>query len=159
MKKSLVTLTIAAGLVAGSIGGVALAGGHEKHPAVKARQASMQLYAHYLGTLGAMAKGKVEYDAARADAAAKSLQAVVGIDKSAMWPQGTDNGSLPGQTSALPTIWTTYPAIAEKGKALSTVSAKMAEAAGQGLDSLRGAIGEVGGACGACHKAFRAPSN
>lgn len=157
MKKSLVTLTIAAGLVAGSVGGVALAGGHDKHPAVKARQASMQLYAHYLGALGAMAKGKVEYNAEAADAAAKSLHAVVGLDKSAMWPRGTDNESLPGQTGALPSIWTTYPAVAEKGKALADASANMAQAAGQGLDSLRGAMGAVGGACGACHKAFRAP--
>ncbi|MGB0504700.1 MAG: c-type cytochrome [Pikeienuella sp.] len=159
MRKSLVTLTVAAGIITGAVGGAALAGGHEKHPAVKARQASMQLYAHYLGQLGAMAKGKVEYNAEKADTVAKSLNAVVGLDKSAMWPQGTSNADLPGQTSALPEIWSTYPAVAEKGKALADASAQMASAAGQGLDSLRGAIGGVGAACGACHKAFRAPAN
>ena len=33
----------------------------------------------------------------------------------------------------------------------------MQAAAGTGLDGLKTAMGEVGGACGGCHKAFRVP--
>lgn len=124
-------------------------------PAIKARQALMQLYAFNLGQLGAMAKGEVEYDSAAAQAAADNLLAAASMNQMAMWPQGSDNVAMAGKTDALPAIWTTYPAIVEKGKALTEASANMAKMAGVDLASLRGAIGGVGGSCGGCHKAYR----
>lgn len=123
--------------------------------AVKARKAVMTLYAHYIGVLGGMAKGQVEYDAEKASAAAGSLAAMAKVDQSRMWPQGSSTDELGDATAALPTIWTTYPAIMEKAKGMTDASAAMAAAAGGGLDSLRGAMGDLGGACGACHKDFR----
>lgn len=127
--------------------------------AVKARKAAMQLYAHYLGQLGAMAKGEVEYDAEKAGSMAASLAAVTSLDQSAMWPQGSDNGVLGDETGALPNIWTTFPAIVEKSTALTNATAAMKDAAGQDLASLQAAMGPVGGACGACHKEFRQADN
>jgi len=44
-------------------------------PAIKARQAQMQLYGFNLGTLGAMAQEKMPYDAAVASVAAKKSRA------------------------------------------------------------------------------------
>ncbi|MCP5085616.1 MAG: cytochrome c [Rhodobacteraceae bacterium] len=123
--------------------------------AIKARQGVMQIYAQNLGILGAMAKGTAEYNAEAASTAAGNLMTMMSIDQSAMWPQGTDNASMPAKTGALPEIWTTYPAIAEKGKALADAVAAMNEAAGTDLASLQGAIGTVGGACGGCHKVYR----
>ena len=71
------------------------------------------------------------------------------------WPQGSDNASVKG-TRALPAAWEKWPDIATKGQALSTAAADLAAVAGNDLDSLRGAIGAVGGACGGCHKPYRA---
>ncbi len=135
--------------------GVAGADGHLAG-AVKARQALMQIYAFNIGQLGAMAKGEVAYDAKTAAVAAANLATAATINQGAMWQQGSDNGAMGDKTRALPEIWTTYPAIAEKGKALNEAVGALAKVAGTDLAGLRSAIGGVGKACGGCHKQFRA---
>ena len=135
-------------------GGAAFAA--DKDPGVKARQALMQLYAHYLGQLGAMAKGQVDYDAEKASNAANSLSALMGVSQQAMWAPGTDRETLGDQTGALQVLWTTFPAVLDKSKAGAEASANMAAVAGNGLDAVRGAIGDVGKSCGGCHELYRA---
>ncbi|MGR3662014.1 MAG: cytochrome c [Paracoccaceae bacterium] len=122
--------------------------------AIKARQAHMQLNAHNLGILGAMAQGKTEYDADAAKAAADNLAALANFDQGSYWPQGSDSTTNEG-TRALPEIWTGYPDILSKVDALAAASTTMQTAAGESLEDLQGAMGGVGGACGACHKAYR----
>lgn len=124
--------------------------------AIKARKAVMQLYAYSLGALGGMAKGKVEYNAEAAQAAADNLVKAASINQSSMWPEGSDSTAMPDMTRAKVEIWKTYPEVAEKGKALVVAADAMAAAAGKDLASLQGAIGAVGGSCGGCHKPFRA---
>lgn len=152
--------TTAMALTILAAGGTALADNHGKNPAVKARQALMQVYSHYIGTLGAMAKGNIEYDAEKAAAAAKSLHVIsTEADQSGMWPAETSNAELGDQTRALPAIWSTYPAVMEKSKAMNEATAAMVEAAGVDLDSLRGAMKPLGDSCGGCHKDFRQPKD
>ncbi len=127
--------------------------------AVKARKALMQVYSHYLGTLGGMAKGEIEYDAEAAGAAAASLAALSGLDQSNLWPQGSDNVALGEATRALPAIWTTYPAVTESGEAFGKAAAAMAEVAGTDLASLQAAMKDLGASCGGCHKSYRQPNN
>ena len=127
------------------------------NPAIKARQALMQLYVFNISQLGAMAKGKVEYDSAAATAAANNLLAAATMNQSAMWPPGTDNDAMFGETRALPTLWSTFPAVMEKSKGLEEAAANMAAMAGKDLASLQGAMGALGASCAACHKAYRQP--
>lgn len=126
--------------------------------AIKARKAQMQLYAFNLGALGAMAKGAVDYDAEAASKAAASLAMLTKLDQSRMWPEGSDEMNVDG-TRALPDIWDNLPDVMAKGAALSQAAAQMETAAGSSLDELRANMGAVGGACGACHKVYRAPEN
>lgn len=126
--------------------------------AVKARQAQMTLYAFNLGLLGGMAKGQIDYDAEKAQAAASGIVAVSGLDASRMWLPGTDNTAFEN-TRALPAIWADGSDIGAKAMQLSVAASAMDAAAGQGLDALRGAMGGLGDACGSCHKAYRAPKN
>ncbi|MDP7151044.1 MAG: cytochrome c [Paracoccaceae bacterium] len=126
--------------------------------AVNARISLMKLYAFNLGTLGAMAKGDMAYDADAASAAASNLAKLTSLNASAMWPMGTDNASDPG-SRALPAIWQNFPDVGAKAAALSEAAAAMQSAAGQDLDALRAAMGPLGGACAACHKNYRAPAN
>jgi cytochrome c556 len=149
MKRTGLFLTLAASLFAGATFADQATDG-----AIKARQAQMQLYAFNLGALGAMAKGTVEYDAAAASASAANLLALSKMSQSGMWPQGSDIGSYP-DSAALPEIWSMYPDIAEKGKAFGAAAEAMNAAAGTDLASLQGAMRELGGACGACHKVYR----
>ncbi|MBX2854771.1 MAG: cytochrome c [Rhodobacteraceae bacterium] len=124
--------------------------------AIKARQGYYKLIRANAGPLFGMAKGEVEYDAERAQMLASNLVTLTAMKNGELWPQGSDKASRPGETRALPAIWETYPAVAEKGKALVSASAALADAAGGGLDGLREKIGGLGGACKACHDDFRA---
>lgn len=126
--------------------------------AINARKAQMQLYAFNLGALGAMAKGAVDYDAEAASKAAASLAMLTKLDQSRMWPAGSDEMGADG-TRAKPELWENLPDVMAKGAALAEATAQMETAAGSSLDELRAAMGAVGGACGACHKAYRAPEN
>lgn len=151
-----ITLAVA-GLVTATVIGTAIA--HEgNNPAVKARTSIMQLYAFNLGTLGAMAKGEMDYNAEAATSAANNLVTLTQIDQSAMWPAGSDSDSDPN-SRALPSMWQNFPDVMAKGAAMSEAAVAMQAAAGQDLDALRAAIGGVGGACSACHKAYRVPDS
>jgi len=122
---------------------------------LKARQSLMQIYSFNLGNLGAMAKGKVAYDAAKAQDFADNLLAAASMKNGAMWPAGSDNSVLGDKTRAKPEIWSTYPKVAEKGKALVAAAQNLVKVAGTGLDGLKGGVGTAGKACGGCHKPFR----
>ncbi len=124
--------------------------------AVKARQALMVLRTFNLGQLGAMAKGSVEYDAANATAVANDLAALSRLNQKGLWPQGSDNVAMPGVSRARLEIWTTYPKVAELGKAFAAATASLAANAGTDLAALRAGVGAVGKACTNCHEAFRA---
>lgn len=125
--------------------------------AIKGRQAMFQTYNFNMGILSAMAKGKTEYNADTASEAAKNLLAAASFGQSSMWPPGSDNETEGNaKNRALPAIWETYPAIVEKGEAMQKAATVMADQAGQGLDALKGAMGDLGGSCKGCHDDFRA---
>ncbi len=124
---------------------------------IKARQGIMNYRAINIGTLAGMAKGDVPYDAAAAKVAADALVASANLDISMLWPVGSDNAANPA-TGALPAIWAEGSDIGAKAGAFSEATAAMAAAAGTDLASLQGAMDALGGACGGCHKAFKAPT-
>lgn len=122
---------------------------------IKARQGLMEINALNIGVLAGMAKGETPYDAAKAQAAADALVAVYKLDLPMFWPQGSDNTANPA-TNALPAIWAEGSDIGDKLENWEKGAMAMQVAAGKDLDSLKGAMDGLGGACGACHKAFRA---
>jgi len=130
-------------------------GPHDK--AIKARQSMFQLYNFNIGILSAMAKGKRDYNAEIAAEAAANLKAAAHLGQSQFWPQGSDNATDGNaRTRALPAIWETFPAITEKSDALKASTTVLASEAGNGLDALKGAMGDVGASCKGCHDDFRA---
>ena len=64
--------------------------------------------------------------------------------------------ALGKRTRAKPEAWTKYPELAEKSKALKDAAAKMAAAAGNGLDAVKANMKGVGEGCKGCHKLARA---
>jgi len=150
-------LSVAALVVSIGLGSVALAadGPHDK--AIKARQAMFQIYGFNIGILGDMAKGETEYNAEIAMEAAQNLDAAANFGQSQMWPMGSDSeteGNM--KNRALPAIWSTYPAISEKSEALTAATAALVPVAGNGLEALQGAMGDVGASCKGCHDDYRA---
>ena len=138
----------------GVVAGPALADAH-LDAAVKARKAHMQLYAFNLGQLGGMAKGEIDYDAEAASAAAANLADLASLNQARYWPQGSDNFAMGEETRALPALWDNIDDVMKISGDLEDATATLASAAGQDLDSLRAALGDVGKACGACHEDYR----
>ena len=124
--------------------------------AVKARQGIMNFYAMNLGVLGAMAKGDRAYDAAAATRAAANIAAVAGTDQSMLWPEGSDEMAMDG-SRALPDIWANMGDVGAKAGDFVQAAMAMETAAGTDLAALQEGMKALGGACGACHKAYRAP--
>ena len=126
--------------------------------AITARQSLMRLQVFFVGQLGQMAQGKVPYDAKAATIAANDLESVTAIDVSMLFPASTDNSANP-KTHALPAIWTGMDDFLAKYEDMHKATLAMQAAAGGGLDGLKAAMAQIGGACGACHKEYRAPLN
>ena len=152
MLKTLRNIAIATAAVAVLASGAQAA---DMSKPVAARQAVMKLYGFYMGQLGAMAKGKMAYDAKVAQGAADGLLVLARLDTRKMWLKGSGNDTLGTKTRAKPEIWSTYPEVATKSKALKTALESLVKVAGRGLDGLKGGIGAVGKSCGGCHKPFR----
>ena len=126
-----------------------------KKSAIKARQGEMQLRAYNAGPLFAMAKGKMEYDAAKASMLADNLVKLMDIDISSSWVKGTDKENYPDDTTTLPKLWTTYPEIGKYGKKYGKAVRELAAVAGQGKDQLKSKVGALGKSCKGCHDEFR----
>jgi len=133
----------------------AIAADDPNEKAIKARQAEMQLRSFNAGPLFGMAKGQIDYDAGLANKFAGNLKLMLDLDNSRAWAKGTDNEAYPGKTAALPKIWTTYPEIADHGKEYKQAVIALAAAAGNGVDALKPAVGDLGKACKGCHDNFR----
>lgn len=152
--KRTVFLGVAAAAVAATAVFAASHGGPP--PQVKARKAHMQLYAFNLGTLGAMAKGEMEFDAEKAQRAADNLATLVTVNQMDYWVPGTTSAEVM-ESRLKPAMFDNFPDVMVKVGALSDAVMAMQAAAGT-LDGVRASIGAVGGACGGCHKPYREPA-
>lgn len=123
--------------------------------AIEARQGEMELRAFIAGPLFAMAKGKMPYDAEKAQMLADNLVKLMDIDISSSWVKGTDNKAYPDETTALPEIWTTYPEIGKYGKKYATAVNELAADAGKGEKALKSKVAALGKSCKGCHDEFR----
>jgi len=102
-----------------------------------------------------MVRGKMDYDAELAQAAAKNLSLAAQMNNGSMWPQGSDMDSV-SNTVAKAGIWTTWPKAGDYFGDLASASAELEGKAGNGLDDLKSAMKAVGKSCSGCHKEFRA---
>ncbi len=158
MKKNLAILATAAAVITVSIGTTfAQSDKGPFHAEITARKSVMQVAKFNIGILGAMAKGKRDYDAQLAANSAYNLHLAALMQNGAMWPKGSDtsNAALKIKTTAKPEIWDNFPQVGKHHKAWTESSEKLSKVAGNGLDALRGAIGPVGKSCKGCHDDFR----
>lgn len=149
--KKLVTVIAATAILSGSS---AIA--QEYKNQIKARQGVMWTIALNLGTLGSMAKGEMDYDAAKATAAGESIHGVSMVHLATLFPEGSDGGMNDG-TTAKDTIFSDTAGFEEKWAALGMAAEKAAAEAGNGKDALGPVMGALGGTCKGCHETYRIP--
>jgi cytochrome c556 len=146
VKKSFVAVGLAMTLVTGA----ALA---QVKPEilVKQRQAVMTLQGKYFGPLGAMAQGKVPYNA-------QIVQRNAGfLDNLSRMPWDGFDPSTKGEKSrALPAVFNDSAKFKEAASRLESETAKLYQVSRGGDEAaVKVQIGAVGKACGGCHDNFR----
>ncbi len=154
--KKLTLLVLAAGMLSSTVTQSFAAEATDK--TVKQRRAYYQVVLSSSGPLFGMMKGKVAYDAAKAQMFANNLKLISQINNGHLWPKGSDNANpkLKGQTRALPAIWAADSDVSAKGKAWVEAVAALAADAGKGKDAMVAKMKLVGATCSACHKKYRA---
>ena len=119
--------------------------------AVKYRKASYTVMAAHFGRLGAMANGRVPYDAKLAAENAELGVALAKLPWTA-YGEGTDKG----ETRAKPEIWKEAGKFKEAADKMQAEVGKLNVAAKAGnVDALKAAFGPAAASCKACHDYFR----
>lgn len=119
--------------------------------AIKYRKSAFTVLAAHFGTLGAMANGRMPYDAQQA---ARSGD-VVAIASTLPWA-GFTAGTDKGDTRAKPEIWSEQAKFQEGQQRLQADMGRLQAAAKSGnLDTLKAAFAQNSGSCKACHDAYR----
>ena len=119
--------------------------------AVKYRKASFTVMSAHFGRLGAMANGRMPYDA---KAAAENAEVALTLSKLpwAAFGEGTDKGD----TRAKPEIWKESAKYKEAADKMQIEMGKLNVAAKAGnIDALKAAFGPAAASCKACHDNFR----
>jgi len=144
---------ILAGLALALGAGVTLTAHSQMKPEVmvKQRQAAMTLQAKYLGPLGAMAQGKMAFNA---DLVARNAAYLDVLDQMA-W-DGFAESTKGVESRALPVIWSEPGKFKEAQKHFQSAVSDLVAASKSGDEAkMKAAIGAVGKSCGACHDDFR----
>ena len=121
--------------------------------AINYRQSAFAVLGHHFGRLGAMANGKMPYDAAVAAADGDVIAAVSALPFTGFVP-GTEKGL---GTKVRPQAWKELPKVKEMEQKMITEVGKVSVAAKSGnLDQLKAAFGPASQTCKACHDNYRA---
>ena len=149
MKHLLLAVTTVVGLSASL---PAAAQFQKPEDAVKYRQSAMFVLANHFGRIGAMANGRVPYDAAAANANAEivatlsKLPFVGFVEGTASTEKGKSNAK----------IWSDRAKFDAGAKKMQDEVGKLVAAAKtNNLDTLKAAFGEVGKTCKGCHDEYR----
>ncbi len=120
--------------------------------AVADRQQAMKNVGKAMGALAAIAKKEAAFDAAVVKESATAIADNIKTAKD-LFPEGSETGA--SETWAKPEIWADkadFESDADKAVAAAMAMAAVTEEANFGA-----AMGELGGACKACHEEYRRP--
>ena len=150
MKKLLPTAAL---LLAATLAAPAHAQFAKAEDAINYRQSAFAVLGHHFGRLGAMANGKMPYDAKVAAADGDIIAAVSALPFTGFVP-GTEKGH---GTKVRPEAWKELPKVKEMEQKMITEVGKVSVAAKSGnLDQLKAAFGPASQTCKACHDNYRA---
>lgn len=120
-----------------------------QNPAVKARMHGMSAIAENLKTIGMMARGATEFDAAIARAAAAAI-----ATRAAAVPGLFEANESDPMSEARPTIWTRFEDFKAKASMLEGIAAGLSTSIAAPED-LGPAMGSLGESCKSCHSVYR----
>ncbi|MEG0677558.1 MAG: cytochrome c [Comamonas sp.] len=117
--------------------------------AIKYRQSALSVMGTHFGRLGAMANGKIPFDAKSAQESAEIVAFMAKLPWSG-FATGTDGGK------AKPEIWKEQAKFHDLSGKMEAETVKLNAAAKTGnLDNLKAAFGPAANSCKSCHDSFR----
>lgn len=132
------------------VGVVPVEAANEPENVIKYRQNVMRAITGHIAAIAGVVKGEVTYGqhiATHARALHATSMMILDI-----FPEG----SGVGETRAKPEIWRDWAKFEAAAKALQSASGELARVAeGGDMAAIGAQLGEVGKACGGCHKPFR----
>ena len=146
------TLLAAFTVAAAAISLPAAAQFQKPEDAVKYRQSAMYVMGNHFGRIGAMANGRVPYDAATATANAEVVATMSRLPFIG-FVEGTASTQKGGAKDTIFSKRAEFDAGAKKMQ--DEVTKLLAAAKTNNLDNLKAAFGDVGKACKACHDDYR----
>ncbi|MEP2030614.1 MAG: cytochrome c [Paracoccaceae bacterium] len=120
-----------------------------QNPAVKARMDGMSAIAENMKTLGQMAKGATEFDAAIARTAAATL-----AEHASAAPELFEANETDPKSEARPEIWTNFEDFATKAVKLEAIATGFSTSINEPSD-LNAAMSALGANCKSCHSVYR----
>ncbi|MGB1173576.1 MAG: c-type cytochrome [Marinobacterium sp.] len=118
--------------------------------AIEYRQGIFKAYGWHFGAMGAMVRGKVDYDAEQFAHHAKSFLAVAPLAA-----EGFVEGSDFGDTSAKDELWENLDDVNQRFVAMTEAAEKLVAASGGELSDAKAAFGAVAKSCKGCHDNYR----
>ena len=119
--------------------------------AIKYRKNALYVMSTHFGRVGAMANGRIPFDAA-----AIASNAALAETMSKLPYVAFIEGSDKGDTKAQPAIWSDKAKFNAAAEKMQTEMSKLAVVAKAGnIDAIKAQVGVTGGACKACHDDFR----
>ena len=120
--------------------------------AIEYRQGALAVMGHHFGVVGAMASGKLPFDAKAAQANADLVVTLSRLPWSA-FVEGSDKGD----TNARPEVWSQPDKFKADAQKLQDAAVKLAAAAAKATkpDDLKAAFGAAADTCKSCHDDFR----
>lgn len=147
--KTLHSIILAASCL--TLGAPAFAQFAKPDDAIKYRKSALFVMQQNFGRLGAMAAGRMPFDAKVAADSAAAAEFVSHLPWAA-FGEGTDKGD----TRAKPEIWKEQAKFKELADKMQAEMSKLAVAAKAGnMDGIKAGVGAVGGSCKACHDVYR----
>ena len=148
--KTLLTFALAA--CAATLSVPAAAQFAKAEDAIKYRQSALFVMGQHFGRLGAMAQGKIPFDAKAAQENADVVAAMAKLPWAGFGP-GSEKGA---PSKAKDDIWLEPEKFKEHADKLVAESAKLAAATKTGtLEGMKAAFGATANSCKSCHDAYR----
>ena len=120
--------------------------------AIKYRQGALFVMGQHFGRIGAMANGRLPYDAKAAAENAEVVAAMAKLPWAGFGP-GSEQGAT---TRAKPEIWLEPAKFKEhQDKLVAETGKLLAAAKTNSLDNLKAQFGPTAGACKSCHDDYR----
>jgi cytochrome c556 len=145
----------AAGLMAFGLASATLAADLTPEEQILTRQAGYKFMGWNMGKIKANLEG--EYNAAQVEAAADAIAAIANSGMGALYGPGTDKGVGDVKTRVKPEFFQNMEDVGQLARDFVEAANNLAEVADEGeADAVKTAFADVGNACKACHKKYRA---